>query len=196
MEADSALLEDVSAERPSVNSDVLEKVVTLGVELAREGREGHNVGTIFMVGDAEAVQDQSQPMILDPLAGHDEAARRVDRADTRESLKELALLDGAFVVSDEGVAVSAARYLDADAAGLDLPLGLGSRHRAAAAVTACTDAVAVVVSDSAIVRLLDAGELVAEIIPELWILNRYSSHIEAPMLTRSDEQVTVMSRVE
>jgi hypothetical protein len=44
--------------------------------------------------------------------------------------------------------------------------------------------------------LLDDGELVAEIIPELWILNRYSSQIDAPVLTRSDEQVTVMSRVE
>ena len=43
---------------------------------------------------------------------------------------------------------------------------------------------------------MDDGTLVAEIIPELWILNRYSSHIDAPVLTRSDEQVTVLSRVE
>ena len=192
----STLLEAVCAERPSVDSDTLEQVVTLAVELAREGREGRKVGTIFTVGDDERVLARSQSMILDPLAGHSEDARHVDDPNVRETLKELALLDGAFVVSDDGVVVSAARYLDADAAGLDLPMGLGSRHRAAAAITRATDAVAVVVSESAVVRIMEDGALVAEIIPELWILNRYSSHIEAPVLTRSDDQVTVMSRVD
>ncbi len=74
-------------------------------------------------------------MILDPLAGHDPADLRVDTPDARETLKELALLDGAFIISDEGVALSATRHLDADATGLQMPMGLGSRHRAAAAVT-------------------------------------------------------------
>lgn len=192
----SELLEEVCAERTSVDSQTLERVVTLAVELAREGREGQTVGTIFTVGDADHVLDISTPLILDPLAGHDSDDRRVDSADARETFKELALLDGAFVVTNEGVVVSGARYLEAPAADVELPLGLGSRHRAAANVTAVTDAVAVVVSKSAIVRLLDNGELVAEIIPELWILDRYSSHIEAPVLTRQDEQVTVLSRVE
>lgn len=75
-------------------------------------------------------------------------------------------------------------------------MGLGRRHRAAAAVTRSTSAVAVVVSESAVLRLMDGGALVAEIIPELWLLSRYSSHIEDPVLTRSDAQVTVRSRVE
>lgn len=196
MEAGSDLLEDVAAERESVDSRTLEQVVTLAVELAREGREGRKVGTIFTVGDAEHVREMSQPMILDPLVGHANEARRLDRPDARETLKELALLDGAFVITNEGVAVSATCYLDADASDLDVPGGLGSRHRAAAAVTQATDAVAVVVSESAIVRLMDEGTLMAEIMPELWILSRHSSHIEAPILTRSDEQVTVLSRIE
>lgn len=194
MEGRSDVLETVAAERKSVDSDTLEQVVTLAVELAREGREGRKVGTIFTVGDADGVRASSQPMILDPLAGHDDAVRRLDRPDTRETIKELALLDGAFVIDDEGVAVSATCYLDADASELDVPGGLGSRHRAAAAITQATDAVAVVVSESAIVRLMDEGMLMAEIMPELWILSRHSSHIEAPVLTRSDDQVTVLSR--
>jgi len=192
----SDLLEDVCAERPSVDSDTLAQVVTLAVELAREGREGRKVGTIFTVGDAEGVLAQSEPMMLDPLAGHEDEARRVETPDARETLKELAMLDGAFVITNEGVAVSGARYLDADASGLEMPMGLGSRHRAAAALSRATEAVAVVVSESAVVRLMDGGTLVAEIIPELWILSRYSSHIEDPVLTRSDEQVTVLSRIE
>lgn len=196
MEAGSDLLEDVVAERESVDSTTLEQVVTLAVELAREGREGRKVGTIFTVGDADTVREMSQPMILDPLSGHADELRRLDRPDTRETLKERALLDGAFVVTNEGVAVSATCYLDADASELDVPGGLGSRHRAAAAITKATDAVAVVVSESAIVRLMDKGTLMAEIMPELWILSRHSSHIEAPVLTRSDDQVTVLSRME
>jgi len=196
MASSSDLLETVCAERPSVDSDTLEHVVTLGVELAREGREGQAVGAIFTVGDAENVLEASRPLILDPLAGHDDADRRITNADARETIKELSLLDGAFVVSDEGVAVSAARHLHADTSDLDIALGLGSRHHAAAAVTKETGSVAVVVSESAIVRLLDGGEVVAEVIPELWILSRSSSHIDAPMLTRSDEQITVLSRME
>lgn len=196
MEAGSDLLEDVVAERESVDSTTLEQVVTLALELAREGREGRKVGTIFTVGDADTVREMSQPMILDPLSGHADELRRLDRPDTRETLKERALLDGAFVVTNEGVAVSATCYLDADASELDVPGGLGSRHRAAAAITKATDAVAVVVSESAIVRLMDKGTLMAEIMPELWILSRHSSHIEAPVLTRSDDQVTVLSRME
>lgn len=196
METGSDLLEDVAAERESVDSTTLEQVVTLAVELAREGREGRKVGTIFTVGGADTVREMSQPMILDPLAGHADEARRLDQPDTRETLKELALLDGAFVITNEGVVVSATRYLDADASELDIPGGLGSRHRAAAAITQATDAVAVVVSESAIVRLMDEGTLMAEIMPELWILSRHSSHIDAPILTRSDDQVTVLSRME
>lgn len=196
MEATSSLLEEVCSERTSVNTNTLEQVVTLAVELAREGREGRKVGTIFVVGDTATTQELSRPMILDPLEGHSEEDRRLTNADVRETLKELSLLDGAFLISNEGIAVSAARYLDAEASDTDMPLGLGSRHMAAAAVSQHSEAVSVVVSESAIVRLLDSGTLVAEIIPELWILNRYSSHIDAPILTRSDDQVTVLSRVE
>lgn len=66
MEATSTLLEEVCSERTSVDTDTLEQVVTLAVELAREGREGRKVGTIFVVGDTETTRDLSRPMILDP----------------------------------------------------------------------------------------------------------------------------------
>lgn len=196
MERTSDLLEEICKERNAVNTATLETVVTLAVELAREGREGRKIGTIFTVGDHEAVLNHSRPLILDPLEGHEDEQRRVDQADVRETLKELAQLDGAFVITDDGVARAAARYLDAETGGVEVPLGLGSRHLAAAAITATTDAVAVVVSQSAVVRLLDDGELVAEIIPELWLLDRTPSHLEAPVLTRSDDQVTVLSPLE
>jgi DNA integrity scanning protein DisA with diadenylate cyclase activity len=196
MDTTEGLLEEVCADREGVDADILEEVMKLAVELAREGREGHKVGTIFMVGDAEAVLQRSRPMILDPLQGHADEDKHLQDANMRETIKELSQLDGAFVVANDGVVLSAARYLDASSSGLNLPLGLGSRHMAAAAMTKETKAVAVVVSQSAVVRLFDGGELVAEVLPELWMLSRYSSHIDAPVFTRTSDQVTVRSKVE
>lgn len=196
MKSTNELLSEVCSERRSVDTETLEQVVTLAVELAREGREGRKIGAIFMVGDDDAVMACSRPMILDPLYGHSDEMKRIRDADMRETMKELAQLDGAFVISDDGVAISAARYLDAHSTGVEVPLGLGSRHMAAAAVSQQTRAVGVVVSQSAVVRIFDDGELVAEILPELWMMSQYSSHIEAPIFTRSDEQVAVLSKAE
>ena len=194
MDATDGILEEICADRTGVDAGILEEIIKLAVEIAREGREGRKIGTIFMVGDAEAVLQRSRPMVLDPLQGHADAAKSLQDANVRETIKELSQLDGAFVVSNRGVAVSAARYLDALSSGLDLPLGLGSRHMAAAAMTLETGAVAVVVSQSAVVRLFDDGELVAEVLPELWMLSRYSSHIDAPVLTQTSDQVTVCTK--
>jgi len=51
------------------------------------------------------------------------------------------------------------------------PLGLGSRHIAAANMSAFTKAVTIVVSESSVVRLFCHGQLVGEIIPEVWMMN-------------------------
>jgi DNA integrity scanning protein DisA with diadenylate cyclase activity len=81
----------------------------------------------------------------------------------RGTVKELAQLDGAFVIADDGIVVAACRYLDAPAEGIDLPLGLGSRHVAAAAVSKLQPVVAIVVSETGAVRVFCQGELCAEI---------------------------------
>jgi diadenylate cyclase len=178
------LLDEVCSERRGVNNRTLRRVVNLAVEIAREGREGHKIGTLFVVGDSEAVLGRSRPMILDPLYGHPHGSKRIEDPDVRETLKELAQLDGAFVVSDEGVVLSAARYIDAASNHLELPLGLGSRHVAAASVSSRTDAVAVAVSESSTVRMFDDGELVAEIVPELWLLGGFGSYVDGSSMGR------------
>ncbi|QGJ68967.1 Diadenylate cyclase [Planctomycetales bacterium 10988] len=160
-----------------MNPQTLEQVLYLAVELAREGREGRKVGTIFVLADSEKVLARSRPLILDPLRGHPPESKRLANADVRETVKELAQLDGGFIVSDDGVVISGARYFDTSAEGLQVPLGLGSRHMAAASITKHTRAVAVVVSESSVVRLFDNGELISEIIPELWLLRRHELHL-------------------
>ncbi|MBW1920966.1 MAG: DNA integrity scanning protein DisA nucleotide-binding domain protein [Deltaproteobacteria bacterium] len=112
----------------------------------------------------------------------------------RETVKELAQLDGAFIISDDGVVVSACRYINASADGIVLPLGFGACHMAAASISKETQAVAVVVSESSIVRVFDNGELVAEIIPELWMLSKYGHHLSGAFSEKTDREITVVSK--
>src|ERR1700687_4203551 len=62
--------------------------------------------------------------------------------------------------------------LDASVEEIDLPLGLGSRHPAAASISLRLGAIAIVVSKSGVVRVFHAGHLETAIIPELWLLDR------------------------
>ena len=158
----------------------LEPTIELAVEIAREGREGRRIGTLFTFGDADAVLARSRPLILDPLAGHTQQARQIRDPNLRGTIKELAQLDGAFVVSDQGIVVSACRYLDAAASNVALPSGMASRHLAGASISQVTNAVAIVVSESSMVRVFDDGKLVGEIIPELWLMDHYNVQLAAP----------------
>ncbi len=190
------VFEEICSERREVNADVLKQTVSLAVEIAREGREGRKIGTLFVVGDSGEVMKRSKPLILDPLQGHTEESKQIQSPDVRETIKELAQLDGAFLVSNSGVVLSAARYIDAASDSLDLPLGLGSRHMAGASISKQTSAVAVVVSESSMVRMFDDGELVSEIVPELWMIDGYTSRMNGRIFTRRDEEITVIGRAE
>lgn len=187
--------EDYLAKR-SCRPEALEQVALIALELAREGREGRKIGALFTVDDHAAVLARSRPLILDPLKGHPDENKRIVDVGVRETLKELAQLDGAFVVSGDGIAVAACRYLSASADGVELPLGLGSRHMAAASITRHTRSVAVVVSESSMVRIFDGGELVTEIIPELWMLRQFGTQIHGRVQQRAVEPIAVISKEE
>jgi DNA integrity scanning protein DisA with diadenylate cyclase activity len=147
----------------------VEEVILLAVELVHEGREGRKIGTLFVIDDVEFVLARSRPLLLDPLKGHAPQVRHIDRRDFREAVKELAQLDGAFLVEKDGTFVAAARFIDVDLqSASDLPSGLGARHAAAASISGAADAIAVVVSESSVVRVFAEGELRAEIIPEFF----------------------------
>jgi DNA integrity scanning protein DisA with diadenylate cyclase activity len=151
---------------------LLEELIELAVELAREGREGRKVGTVFVFGDIDAVLERSRPLLLDPLHGHARELLHVSRPDLRETIKELAQLDGAFLVDSDGYFRSAARYINVELDSRSFGLGLGTRHAAGSSITAQTKAVAIVVSQSSVVRIYAGGELIAEIIPELYLMSR------------------------
>jgi DNA integrity scanning protein DisA with diadenylate cyclase activity len=161
--------------------EILDTVLELAIEIAREGREGRRIGTLFTLGFADLVMSHSRPLILDPLAMHPAEKRRVTDPNLRGTIKELAQLDGAFIIDEHGVVVAACRYLDTSAKDVDMAFGLGSRHLAAASISKETNVIAIVVSESAVVRVFHAGRLQAEILPELWLLSRHSLHLRAPI---------------
>ena len=146
--------------------DTLKIVVDLAVEIGREGREGKPVGTMFVVGDARNVLQHSRSAGFDPVKGYSRKERNLGDARVREGIKEIAQMDGAFVVSADGTVVAACRYVDAPAGTITLSKGLGARHWAAAAVSRATKAVAVTVSESnGTVRIFQNGEVMLRIEP-------------------------------
>src|SRR5216683_8217838 len=186
------MFESILCQVTEYDPDVLESLIELAVEIAREGREGRRVGTLFTLGDEKAVLAKSRPLILDPLLGHPESSRHVTNLNLRGTIKELAQLDGGFVVSHDGIVLSACRYFDAAAAEVDVPLGLGSRHIAAANMSAVTKAVGIVVSESSVVRLFCHGKLVAEIVPELWMIDR-AAHLRGLVKQERIGELTVLT---
>jgi len=148
-----------------IPSAVFEGVLNLAVELASQGREGKPVGTIFVLGDHQKVMQFSRQTIFNPFHGYPEEERNILNHELRETLKEFAALDGAFVLREDGVVLCAGRHLSAALAStVDLPQGLGSRHVAAAGITSVTEAVAITISESTgDVRIFKDGAIFMEI---------------------------------
>ena len=143
---------------------VFERVLTLALELANEGREGKPVGAIFVIGDPRGVAKYAQQNIMNPFKGYTEKERNILDSNLRDTIKEFATLDGAFVLKGNGVILSAGTTLRSTLAGSELPQGLGARHAAAAAITASTKSLAITLSESTgAVRVWRLGHLITEI---------------------------------
>ena len=69
------MFESILCQVTEYDPAVLESLIELAVEIAREGREGRRIGTLFTLGDEGAVLEKSRSLILDHLAGHPESAR-------------------------------------------------------------------------------------------------------------------------
>jgi len=151
-----------SRAEPSVIRNVLE----VAIELGKKGQKGKRVGALFVVGDAGKVMNKSRPLSYNPF---EKSHVHVGDPIVDVMLKEFSRLDGAFVISDSGKIVSAYRYLEPAAEGVDIPRGLGARHMAAGAITMDTNAVAVVLSESdGLVRAFSGGEIILELDPEAY----------------------------
>jgi DNA integrity scanning protein DisA with diadenylate cyclase activity len=148
-----------------VRPEVFETVLSLALEISIEGKEGRKpVGTIFVMGKHEEVLKFSHPMVINPFQGYPEEERNILDHRLKETVKEFSSIDGAFIFREDGVILAAGRHLDASGESIEIPLGLGSRHRAAAGITSLTDALAIVISEeTGGVRIFHHGKIFMEI---------------------------------
>jgi diadenylate cyclase len=131
-----------------IEPEVFDAVYSISAELSKEGREGHPIGTIFLIGDGKAVLSKSTQLILNPFEGHPPAARIITNPEVRETVKELSPIDGAFIVNGNGVVEAGGRYITIDTSKATIPRGLGTRHASVAGITQETKAVGIVISQS------------------------------------------------
>jgi DNA integrity scanning protein DisA with diadenylate cyclase activity len=160
----------------SIKQEVFESTLNIALEIGREGRGGKQIGTAFLLGDSKKVLQNSKQLILNPFEGHMIGERVITAPEIRETIKELAQLDGVFVISDDGVIEAAGRYLTVDTSKVDIPRGLGTRHAAVAAMTIATNAIGITVSESGgVVRIFKKGEVLMTIEPQKRISLRTES---------------------
>jgi diadenylate cyclase len=152
-----------------VSAAVFDAIFDLAVHVGVEGWEGRPVGALFVVGDAATVMEKSRQLTLNPFQGYSEDERNIMNPDVRHALHAFAVLDGAFVMREDGVVLAAGRYLNFDKGrDVDVPLGLGARHMAAAGISRDTEAIAIVVSQtSGSVRAFRKGKVALELAPRL-----------------------------
>jgi hypothetical protein len=140
--------------------------VDIALDIGALGREGKPVGTIFVIGNSKSVMRSSRQAVFNPFKGYPKREKMITNSEVVESIKELAQLDGAIIISTAGVVEAAGRHLDAASPVTKQLRGLGSRHRAAAGITRKTEAVALVVSESTgRLTIFEGGHIVAALEP-------------------------------
>lgn len=144
--------------------NVIRDVFDVAIDLGNKGQKGKPIGALFAVGNAGTVMNKSKPLSYNPF---EKSHVHVGDKIVNIMLKEFSKLDGAFIISDAGKIVSAYRYLEPSADGVDIPKGLGARHMAAAGISKSTHSTAIVLSESdGMVRAFKDGDLIVELNPE------------------------------
>ncbi len=130
----------------TVKENVFDAVFHLCLEISREGREGHVVGTSFVIGDSASVMKHSRPCTINSFEGQQGGKRQITNPENAEVIKGLAQMDGAFVIREDGYIEASGRHFIIDNLVLKIPDGYGTRHSSVAAITQMTNAIGFVVS--------------------------------------------------
>lgn len=147
-----------------IRRPAFEKVLRIALELANEGREGKPVGALFVLGDHREVLKYSIEGRINPFRGYTEKERNILDDSITDTVKEIAKLDGAFILKGNGVIITACATLRPTMAGEQLVQGLGTRHASAAGITANTKSIAITLSESTgEVRVWRRGAMITEI---------------------------------
>ncbi len=157
---------EISANRlaENIDSNVIETVMAIALEISKEGREGKKIGTAFIIGEKD-ILNYSKQLIINPFTHIDEKDRNITDPKLKETIKNFAQLDGVFMIDKNGLILSCGTYINVENNILiDLPSGLGTKHRSCATITAVTDCIAIVVSESGgKIKVLKKGKLIMQI---------------------------------
>lgn len=152
----------------AIRPQILEAAINIACMIGRASRRGKRVGALIVLGDSDKILQGAKQLILNPFQGHEDVDRRLTSDHIHGMLLELAKLDGAFVVRGDGFIRTAGAFLAAGNVEGDLAPGLGARHATASAVTARTQATAVVVSATdGYIRAFSGGRMVLEMDPDV-----------------------------
>ena len=135
-----------SAPLGDVEPQVLEKVLQLATDIAREGREGRPVGTTFVIGDYERVLHSGREMVINPFRGYRDEEKSILDPSLEETVKEFSTIDGAFIIRGDGVMVAGTFLRGKGTA--EPPVGPGRPSFGCGGTVAETASLAVVVSQS------------------------------------------------
>jgi len=146
-----------------IPSDVIESVLDIAMELAREGREGKKIGTAFIIGEKEEITPYLKQLIINPFSGYSPEERMITNPNIRETVKGFSQLDGVFVIDSSGSIHTSAAYLDIPTKDISMK-GFGTRHRVCAAITKEVPCIAISVSESGgTIRVFKEGNIVMRI---------------------------------
>src|SRR5260370_23454291 len=123
---------DLQRLKTQVPLETLRTVVDLATEIGREVREGKPVGTLVVVGNHRKVLKMSHEQVHDPFRGYAAKERQIRDPRVRESVKEISQLDGAFIISADGIVQSAGPPLRRPAPRIPPPNAPGARRFAPA----------------------------------------------------------------
>ena len=153
--------------RSKADQSVIQSALRHLLKLGKRGRKNDSIGALFVIGDSDTLTDTSRPLSYNPFS---QSEVQIEDPFLGSVLTEFSKLDGAFIVSDTGEIVSSYRYLEPSLESeYEIPKGLGTRHNAAAAITAETEAIALAISESdGRIRGFKGGELYFNLDPELY----------------------------
>ena len=84
------------AQEFGVEIEVLNRLIDLAQEIGGKGREGHDVGALFALGNIQKLRKHSTALVLNPFKGHPADKRSILEDKNLETLAEFAWLDGVF----------------------------------------------------------------------------------------------------
>ncbi len=151
-----------------IRPPVLQAALEVAFRIGQVSSRGKPIGALLVLGDSDRVLEGAKQLIPNPFHGHEGADRMLTNPKVQDALIELAKIDGAVVFRGDGFIRTAGVFLAVSESEVEVPAGLGTRHVTGAAISARTDATAVVVSSTdGNLRAFSGGELVLQLDPRV-----------------------------